>query len=245
MSLVVPIYNEVENLPVLAEEIRRALSALGQSYEVLLVDDGSTDGSSEELLRLAGEDSHLRIVQLARNQGQSPALAAGFRRARGAVTITLDADLQNDPADIPALLAAFEGYDCVSGVRANRRDTWVRRISSRIANRVRSSVLEDGISDVGCSLKAYRTELLQAVPMFKGMHRFLPALILMQGGRVREIPVNHRPRRFGQAKYGIGNRLWRGLYDLYAVAWMRKRWIDRRLEREVTPGAPPPSPEAP
>jgi dolichol-phosphate mannosyltransferase len=142
---------------------------------------------------------------------------------RGEITVTLDSDLQNDPADIPALLAALEGWDCVSGVRQSRQDAWQRRPSSRLANGVRSRVLGDGITDVGCSLKAYRSQLLRHVPMFQGMHRFLPALVLFQGGRVREIPVHHRPRRFGVAKYGIGNRLWRGLADLSAVAWMRRR----------------------
>ncbi|HEX4952467.1 MAG TPA: glycosyltransferase family 2 protein [Thermoanaerobaculia bacterium] len=242
LSLVIPVYNEVENLPVLAEEIHVALAGSAHTFEVIWVDDGSTDGSGASLERLCAGDRRHRLVRLMKNQGQSAALAAGFRRTRGAVTVTLDSDLQNDPRDIPSLLAALEGHDLVSGVRVTRRDSWVRRWSSRVANRVRSWVLEDGVTDVGCSLKAYRTEYLRHLPEFKGMHRFLPALVLMQGGRLRELPVNHRPRRFGVAKYGIGNRLWRGLADLGGVAWLKKRWIDPRLERELTP---PPEVERP
>jgi hypothetical protein len=158
------------------------------------------------------------------------------------VVVTLDADLQNDPSDIPRLLAALPGVDVVSGVRVERRDTWLRRASSRIANRVRDAVIHDGITDVGCSLKAYRAEFLRDLPLFKGMHRFLPALVELQGGTAREIPVGHRPRRFGEAKYGIGNRLFRALADLWAVRWMQRRWIDRRLEEEATPPGAPPRP---
>jgi glycosyltransferase involved in cell wall biosynthesis len=235
VSLVIPVYNEAESLPVLAAEVGAAMERLGRPYEVLFVDDGSTDGGAEVLAGLAAADPRVRVVRLAKNQGQSAALAAGFRRVRGEVVVTLDADLQNDPADIPRLLAALEGCDLVSGVRVERRDTWVRRFSSRIANRVRDAVIHDGITDVGCSLKAYRVEFLRDLPAFKGMHRFLPALAQLAGARAREIPVAHRPRRFGATKYGIGNRLFRALADLLAVAWMQKRWIDRRLEREVTP----------
>lgn len=240
ISLVIPVYNEAESLPVLAREIAAALEGLAAPYEVLFVDDGSGDDSLRVLAELAAADPRIRVVRLTRNQGQSPALAAGFRRARGEVIVTLDADLQNDPADIPRLLALLEeeSVDVVSGVRAQRHDTWVRRVSSRIANRVRDGVIHDGVTDVGCSLKAYRAELLRRIPTFKGMHRFLPALVQMEGARVREIPVSHRPRRYGQAKYGIGNRLWRGLVDLAAVRWLQKRWIDRGLEEEVT-GPPP------
>lgn len=235
VSLVIPVYNEAESLPALAAEIGSALEGLARPYEVLFVDDGSTDGSGRVLARLAAADRRIRVVRLARNQGQSPALAAGFRRARGEVVVTLDADLQNDPADIPRLLAELEadGADLVSGVRTPRHDSWLRRVSSRIANRVRDRVIHDGVTDVGCSLKAYRAELLRGLPEFNGMHRFLPALVQMQGGRVREIPVSHRPRRYGEAKYGIGNRLWRGLADLAGVRWLQRRWIDRRLEEEV------------
>lgn len=234
LSVVIPVFNEEQSLPVLTAELAAALDPTGIPYEILYVDDGSTDGSARLLDEIAAREPRVRVVRLRRNQGQSPALAAGFRRVRGDVVVTLDSDLQNDPAEIPRLVEALEGWDCVSGVRAKRQDTWTRRASSRIANRVRDAVIHDGITDVGCSLKAYRAELVRDdLPMFKGMHRFLPALVQLKGARVREIPVNHRPRRFGQAKYGIGNRLFRALADLFAVRWMQKRWIDRRLEEEI------------
>lgn len=235
LSLVVPVFNEEENLPILVGEIAAALAPLDRSWELLLVDDASTDGSLAVMQRLAGSDSHLRIVRHARNAGQTATLASGFRAARGAIVVTLDADLQNDPADIPRLLAALDRCDCVSGVRQNRRDSLVRRISSRIANGVRNWATDESIADVGCSLKAYRREFLEHLPLFTGMHRFLPTLVRWNGARVSEIPVNHRPRRFGVAKYGIGNRLAKTIADLMAVRWMRTRWIDRRNATEAPP----------
>lgn len=248
ISLVIPVYNEEENLPVLAGEIQRAMQAVGRPYETIYVDDGSTDGSPAVLAGLARQDPTVRILRQRRNHGQSAALDAGFRFARGGVVITLDADLQNDPADIPKLLALLDRYDVVAGVRAHRQDTWVRKVSSRIANGVRNRVTHESITDVGCTLKAFRTEYLRRIPMFTGMHRFLPTLLRMEGARVTEIPVHHRPRLHGQAKYGIGNRLWRALADLFAVRWMQKRWIDRGLSEEIdvwntnSSGAPgPPS----
>lgn len=233
ISLVVPVFNEEENLPVLAGEIHAAMASLGASYEVVFVDDGSTDGSAAVLGSLARENRAVRVVRQRKNAGQSAALAAGFRFARGEVVVTLDADLQNDPADIPRLLAHLDGCDVVCGVRAKRQDRWVRRISSRIANAVRNRLTHESIADVGCTLRAVRAEYLRQLPMFNGMHRFLPTLLRMEGARIVEVPVNHRPRLHGQAKYGIGNRLWRALADLFAVRWMQKRWIDRRLSEEA------------
>ncbi|MFL6236418.1 MAG: glycosyltransferase family 2 protein [Thermoanaerobaculia bacterium] len=247
ISIVIPVYNEEENLPLLAAEIHGAMRPLGRPYEVIYVDDGSTDGSPGVLLELAREDPATRVIRQRRNSGQTAALDAGFRFARGEIVVTLDSDLQNDPADIPRLLAALDGYDVVSGVRARRRDTWVRRASSRIANRVRNRLTHDHVTDVGCTLRACRAEHLRGVPMFTGMHRFLPTLLAMAGARKTEIPVNHRPRLHGQPKYNISNRLWRALADLFAVRWMQKRWIDRRLSEEIdvchtnssgTPGPP-------
>jgi dolichol-phosphate mannosyltransferase len=248
ISIVIPVYNEEENLPLLAAEIHGALRPLGRSYEVIYVDDGSTDGSPGVLLELAREDPATRVIRQRRNSGQTAALDAGFRFARGGIVVTLDADLQNDPADIPRLLAAMDGgYDVVSGVRTHRRDTWVRKASSRIANRVRNRLTRDNVTDVGCTLRACRAEFLRAVPLFTGMHRFLPTLLKMAGARTTEIPVNHRPRLHGQPKYNISNRLWRALADLFAVRWMQKRWIDPNLSEEIdvwttnssgTPGPP-------
>ncbi len=233
VSLVIPVYNEEENVPVLAAELHATLDPLGLDYEVVWVDDGSTDQSGEILRRLLAEDPRARLVRQRPNSGQSAALAAGFWHARGAIVVTLDSDLQNDPADIPALLAALDGYDVVSGVRQSRRDSWVRLASSRIANTVRNWATDEAISDVGCSLKAYRAEFLRHLPMFTGMHRFLPTLVRWNGARVRELPVRHRPRLHGTAKYGIGNRLFRALADLMAVRWMRRRWIDPRRIEEI------------
>lgn len=226
LSLVVPAFNEVENVPILVGEIRAALDGVRPDWELLLVDDGSTDGTLAAMRREAGLEPRVRVLRHLRNAGQTAALATGFRAARGEVVVTLDADLQNDPADIPRFLAELErGFDVVSGVRTNRRDSFVRRASSRIANAVRNWATDERIADVGCSLKAYRSEFLRDLPLFTGMHRFLPTLVRWNGARVTEIDVRHRPRLHGVAKYGIGNRLFRALADLFAVRWMRKRWL--------------------
>jgi glycosyltransferase involved in cell wall biosynthesis len=233
ISLVIPVYNEAENLPVLVAEVQGALQAIGRPYEVIYVDDGSTDGSPGILRDLARDDPAVRVIRQRRNAGQSAALAAGFRAVRGGIVVTLDADLQNDPADIPRLLERMNAFDVVCGVRANRQDTWLRKLSSRIANGVRNRVTHDSVTDVGCTLRACRAEYLQRIPMFTGMHRFLPTLLKMEGARVTEVPVHHRPRLHGQPKYNIRNRIWRALADLFAVRWMQKRWIDRRLSEEI------------
>ena len=236
ISIVIPVFNEEENLPVLAAEVQGVMRGLGRPYEVIFVDDGSTDGSPAVLSRLAGEDPAVRIVHQRRNSGQSAALDAGFRFAKGGIVVTLDADLQNDPADIPKLLELLEepsDHDVVCGVRTHRQDTWVRKVSSRIANGVRNRVTHESIADVGCTLRAMRSEYLRHLPMFTGMHRFLPTLLKMEGARVVEVPVNHRPRLHGQPKYNIRNRIWRALADLFAVRWMQTRWLDRRLSEEV------------
>jgi glycosyltransferase involved in cell wall biosynthesis len=233
LSVVVPVFNEEESIPILAREIAASLDPLGLPYEVLWVDDGSTDRGPEVLRGLAAADPRARVLRLATNSGQSAAMAAGFRYARGEMLATLDADLQNDPADLPRLLAALDGCDVVCGVRARRRDSWVRRVSSRLANAVRNRATGEAVTDVGCTLRVYRRDLVTAVPMFTGMHRFLPTLLRLAGARVRELPVHHRPRLHGVAKYGIHNRLWRGIVDLMAVRWMQRRWIDPRMVEEV------------
>jgi glycosyltransferase involved in cell wall biosynthesis len=238
ISIVVPAYNEAENLPVLVSEVAAAMA--GNDYELVIVDDGSTDESQQILAGLAAAEPRLRPFRMPGNRGQSAALAAGIARATGQVLVTLDADLQNDPADIPKLLEALAGSDLVSGVRARRRDSFVRRASSRIANGVRRRVLRDGITDVGCSLKAYRSEILAGLPRFDGWHRFLPALAQMKGARVREVPVHHRPRLHGTSSYGIGNRLGRGIADLFGVRWLRRRFIDPGEAVPLDPGSPTP-----
>lgn len=229
ISAVVPAYNEVESLPILLGELCPALEATGRTWELVLVDDGSTDGTTDVVRAAAAREPRIRPVLLAANGGQSAALAAGFARMRGRVVVTLDADLQNDPADLPRLLAALEGADVVSGVRANRQDSAVRLLSSRIANGFRRAVLGDPVTDIGCSFKAYRREVLDGLPMFVGVHRFLPALCVFRGARLAEVPLAHRPRRLGRSKYGVGNRLWRGLHDLVGVRWLKSRLVNYRL----------------
>jgi glycosyltransferase involved in cell wall biosynthesis len=234
LSVVVPLFNEEDNVAVLAAEIARALDPLGVTYEVLWVDDGSTDRSLERLRALAGADPHARLLRHRRNAGQSAALASGFRAARGELVATLDADLQNDPADLPRLLAKLdEGFDVVSGVRVDRHDSFTRKASSRIANAVRNWATDEAVTDVGCSLRVYRARYLVHLPLFGGMHRFLPTLVRWNGARLTEVPVSHRPRLHGVAKYGIGNRLFRALADLFAVRWMARRWIDPANVEEI------------
>jgi len=225
LSIVVPAYNERENLAPLLAELRAALEGIGRSHEIVLVDDGSKDGSADWLRVESQRDPNLVPVLLAQNAGQSAALAAGLARARGDVIVTLDADLQNDPADLPRVLAALDGADVVSGIRARRQDSGVRLLSSRIANAVRRAAIGDPITDIGCSFKAYRREVLEGLPMFVGVHRFLPALCVFRGARLVEVELTHRPRRFGTSKYGVQNRLWRGLYDLVGVRWLKSRLI--------------------
>jgi dolichol-phosphate mannosyltransferase len=225
LSVVIPAYNELDNLGPLLAELRDALRPLGRDHEIVIVDDGSTDGSAAWLRDEAARDPRLRPVFLRRQQGQSAALVEGIARARGWVIATLDADLQNDPADLPRVLEALEDADVVSGYRVTREDTWLRRVSSSIANRVRRAVLGDSLRDIGCSLKAYRREALIHLPVFVGVHRYLPALCQFRGARIVEVPVSHRPRHAGVSKYGVANRLGRGIWDLIGVRWLKSRMI--------------------
>ena len=228
LSIVIPAYNEIENLPALLAELRAALATTGRRAEILMVDDGSTDGSGVWLLDESRRDASLRPILLAERCGQSAALAAGLAHARGEIVVTLEADLQNDPADLPRVLAALENADVVSGVRVGRQDSWMRKVSSRIANAVRRATLGDPVTDIGCSFKAYRREALEQLPMFVGVHRFLPALCVFRGARFAEVPLSHRARRHGVSKYGVSNRLWRGLHDLIGVSWLKVRLVRYR-----------------
>jgi glycosyltransferase involved in cell wall biosynthesis len=218
ISVVVPVYDEEENLHPLQDEIARALESLGETWEVVYVDDGSRDRSLARLLELRARDRHVRIVQFARNYGQTAAMAAGFDHARGDVVVTLDADLQNDPADIPRLVAELRrGHDVVAGWRKERHDGFVlRRLPSLVANRLIALVTGVAIHDTGCTLKAFRREVVRNLPIYAEQHRFLPAMSAGSGARVSEIVVNHRPRRFGRSKYGIG-RATRVLLDLLSI----------------------------
>ncbi len=224
MSVVVPLFNEEENVPILQAEMTAALGGL--DYEIIFVDDGSTD---QTLQRIA-PGPRIRLVQFERNAGQSAAMYAGLHSARGDVAVLIDGDLQNDPADIPKLLAGIErGADLVCGYRAQRKDTVVKRITSRVANFVRSRFTKDGVRDTGCTLKAMKRECISALLPFKGMHRFIPALVKGAGYQLVEIPVNHRPRKFGQSKYGLGNRALRATMDMFGVRWL----LSRRLNYKV------------
>ena len=231
LSLIVPAKDEAENLPLLHERICAAL-APREDWELVLVDDGSADGTASVIRALAERDSRVGGVFLARNFGQTAGLVAGLSEARGELVVTLDADLQNDPADIPRLIAALDVHDAVVGYRIRRNDSFVRRASSRIANAVRNRISGDSIRDTGCSLKVFRTRVLRELPWFEGMHRFLPTLVRYRGGSVIELPVAHHPRRAGQSKYGIRNRAWRAFLDLLAVRWMRRRMLRTQI-REV------------
>ncbi len=221
ISLVIPLYNEQDSIPELHQQVSAALEAYGRPYEVIVVDDGSSDQSFSLLSGIAQRDSHWRIVRLRRNFGQTPAFAAGFDRARGDVVITMDADLQNDPADIPLLMQKIgEGYDIVSGWRVDRKDTFLsRRLPSMIANRLISRTTGVHLHDYGCSLKAYRREVVKNLRLYGELHRFVPAVASWMGVSIAEVPVNHRPRAHGHSKYGI-SRTFRVMLDLLTVYFL-------------------------
>ena len=230
VSIVLPIHNERDNLGPLLDELETALA--GRPHEILAVDDGSTDDSLAVLGTLRVRHPELRVLALEAHAGQSAATMAGCDAARGEIVVTLDADGQNDPRDIPALLerlSATSGCVAVVGYRAARRDSAWKRFQSRIANAARNRLTGDSVRDTGCALKAVRRDVLQALPRFDGMHRFLPTLIRLQGGLVLETPVAHRPRRFGHSKYGMWNRALRGLRDALGVRWLRRRRLSYTL----------------
>lgn len=231
LSIVVPVYNEEDNLPILFAEIERAMSRTNKNWHVLFVDDGSTDKSLEVMRSLAEGHDTVKYLAFAYNCGQSAAFKAGFDAATGDVVVTMDADLQNDPADIPAMLTEYErGFDMVIGWRAKRQDTIAKKIASRIGNGIRNRLSQETVKDTGCSLKVMRTDMAQRIPMFTGMHRFLPTLMKMLGARVSEVKVNHRPRQHGISKYGVWDRAKQTLFDLLAIRWMKKRHFNYEIK---------------
>jgi dolichol-phosphate mannosyltransferase len=233
VSVVIPVYNEEDCVLPLEAELFPVLDGLARPYEVVFVDDGSTDSTREKLEQVKSRRSQVRIVRFKKNAGQTAAFDAGFKHARGAIVVTMDADLQNDPADIPNILAAAaSGFDMVCGVRARREDSVVRRLSSRIANGIRNWGTRENIRDVGCSLKAFNREKLVRIKLFTGMHRFFPTLMRLEGASVTEVDVNHRPRKLGKSKYGIGNRAFRALRDLFAVRWMQERYLHYEVKQD-------------
>ena len=233
ISVVVPVYNEEENLPILVTRLVEVLDPLRKTYEMIFVDDGSKDKSREILKGMTSKYPQIRILGFRTNCGETAAGAAGLKEARGRVVITIDADLQNDPKDIPAMLAYLEEYDMVTGWRQKREDSWVKRITSKIANRIRNGLSGESIRDSGCTFRAYKRECLQDLKLYKGMHRFMPTLVKMEGFRVIEIPIAHHPRQFGVSKYTTWNRMWRALVDLLAVRWMKSRHIHYEIEERI------------
>jgi len=238
ISVVVPFFNEEECAGQVCEEILEVLTPLfGHRWEFIAIDDGSDDGTPDVLRALAADHSVMRVVHSQERLGQSAALKLGFSEASGETIGTLDGDGQNDPRDLPVLLEQLESMeaDMVSGIRVDRHDKWVRRMSSKIANNVRSTILKDNTTDVGCSVRVFRRHCLEDIYLFRNFHRFFPALFVINGSKIAEVPVNHRPRFSGSSKYGGGikSRLWVGLVDLAGVYWLSKRVIKPRAAHDV------------
>lgn len=230
ISIIIPLYNEVDNIEPLGYSIINAMQ--GRNYEVVFVNDGSTDGSTQKLREWCAQHTNFRTVHFKKNAGQTAAMDAGFRHAAGKYVVSMDADMQNDPADIPKLIEKLNTFDMVCGWRQKRNDPWIKRISSKVANYIRNKLSKEDIRDTGCSLKAYRRDCLDHIKLYNGMHRFLPTLFKMEGFTVTEIVVNHYPRKFGKSKYGISNRAFRAFVDLLVVRWMKKRKLNYEVENE-------------
>ncbi len=230
-SIIIPAHNESGNLPALFEEINAVMRRLNASFEIILVDDGSTDETHLVALGLRDTYPNLRIIKFKVNCGQSAALDAGVQHARGDAIITIDADRQNDPNDIEKLVAHYPAYDVVVGIRSERMDSFYKRVQSKIANAIRNWLTHDDIVDTGCSLKLFRADLLKRIILYDGLHRFLPTLCKTQGARVKQIPVSHRPRKWGKSHYGMSNRAFSALMDAFAVRWMTRRITRYEIER--------------
>jgi glycosyltransferase involved in cell wall biosynthesis len=235
VSVVIPVYNEEQNLPLLWPELRGVLEGIGRPFEVIFVDDGSRDRSAEIIRAMREADARVRLVRLKANAGETAATDAGFKTARGRYVVSMDADLQNDPHDIPAMLRHLEQWDAVTGWRVDRGDgdSVVRRVSSRLANRVRNWVSEESIQDSGCTFRAFRRECLRGLVLYRGFHRFIPTLLRMRGYRVVEVPVRNRPRQFGQSKYGVLNRVFVASVDLLVVRWMKNRLLRYEVAEDL------------
>jgi len=232
LTIVIAVFNEAPNLRPLVEELVPVLKNLGVLFEIIFVDDGSADNTRDLLGKIASEEDNVRVVTLARNYGQTAAFDAGFKAATGDVVVTMDGDLQNDPNDIPILLEKIGEYDMVCGWRWNRKDKFLKRISSAIANYVRRKTCGNRFKDIGCSLKAYKKESLDKIKLYNGMHRFFPILFEMEGLKVAEVKVNHRPRRHGKSKYNIRNRLFKAYRAMKCVAWLKENRLDYEIKRD-------------
>jgi glycosyltransferase involved in cell wall biosynthesis len=233
LSVVVPVFDEEGNLPILIPRLVEVLKTLPFSYEMIFVDDGSSDGSRRILKEMASQYTSLRVIGFKENRGLSTALLAGMREARGEKIVTLDSDLQNDPKDIPLLLEYLDRYDMATGWRQKREDQWLKKISSKIGNGVRNWLSGENIQDSACTLRAFKRECIEEIPVFNGMHRFLSTLVKMEGYRIVEVPVSHHPRKFGRSKYNIRNRMVRSFVDLLAVRWMKGRTIHYDIEESI------------
>ncbi len=244
ISIIAPAFNEVENVGPLVERIREVFVPLKISFEVIIVDDAGTDGTREKLVELSRLYPWLRVISLEKNSGQTAAMDAGFRVARGRIWGTVDADMQNDPGEIPRLMAMLgPDVDMVNGWRRQRRDHFLRIIQTRIANGIRNCLSGENIRDSACSLKVYKRQCLQGLTLYKGMHRFFPTLVKMRGYHVIETPVSHQPRAYGVTKYKFGSRVIRAFVDLLAVRWMKKRALNyKAVEWTSGCGAAPPAP---
>ncbi|MDI6759341.1 MAG: glycosyltransferase family 2 protein [Candidatus Brocadiaceae bacterium] len=233
LSVVFPVHNEADSLGELLSRLLPVLKGLNQSYEVIFVDDASTDRSWEVMKELRANNPHVRVIRFRKNCGESAALEAGFKAARGDVVVAMDADLQSDPKDIPGLLEKLKEYDVAWGLRAERKDEWLRSLMSWGGNTLRQVIMGDNARDAGSPLRVMRREVVQKVKLFKGLHRFYPTLCRMEGFKVIEIPISHFPRKFGESKYNIRNRLFKFLVDLLAVKWMQNRRIDYEVVEEL------------
>lgn len=231
ISIVCPFYNEKENVVEMHDRLLKMASGLKDTWEIVFVNDGSKDGGAE-LLESTIKNSSIRLIHLNGNFGLTTALYAGLMSARGEVMATLDADLQNPPEEIPRLLDLMPGYDMVTGIRRKRMDDWLRRISSKIANGIRRSVMKEDIQDIGCSLRVFRRSVLESFLPYKGMHRFFPGIAQIKGFKITQVLVDHEPRLRGTAKYGLGNRIFSALWDLIAIRWMLNKKIEYKILRE-------------
>ena len=233
-SVIIPLKNEAGNINDLVQELEPIMNGLQHPWELICIDDGSTDGTREILKELSKQKPYLRAIFFKQNYGQSSAFEAGFKAAGGQFVITLDGDGQNDPADIPRLVQMISDCDLVCGIRLKRKDSFSKRVTSKMANWVRNRLCGDGVQDTGCSLKVYRKTSLDKIKMYHGMHRFLPALFSIEGFRIKEAPVNHRERLRGKSNYNFFNRSLNTLADLWAVRWMKKRRLHYQIEGEYS-----------
>ena len=232
-SVIIPLKNEEENIVDLIQELEPVMQGLKKAWELICIEDGSTDKTLEILTQLLSQKPYLKLIVFKKNYGQSSAFDAGFKAAKGQYVITLDGDRQNDPKDIPRLLKAIQNHDLACGIRMNRKDPLSKKLISLVANKVRRFICDDGVSDTGCSLKVYRSSALKKIKMYQGMHRFLPALFKIEGLRIIEIPVNHRERVKGHTKYNFFNRSFNTSADLAAVRWMGKRQLRYQINKEL------------